>query len=122
MAIFSVLTGLLVLSGAVANSKFARLKENVLLRTIGALRKQINGMTFIEYALLGIFSVIAGSVMSIISSWGLTRYFFEIKFKMAWFPVILISLIVIVLTVIVGWMNSRSVLNRSPLEVLRKEV
>ena len=122
MAIFSVLTGLLVLSGAVANSKFARLKENVLLRTIGALRKQLTGMTFIEYALLGIFSVVAGSILSIVSSWGLTTFFFEIKFKMAWFPVMLISLAVVILTVVVGWMNSRSVLNRSPLEVLRKEV
>ncbi len=122
MALFSVLTGLFVLSGAVANSKYARLRENVLLRTIGALRKQINGMTFIEYFMLGIFSVIAGSLLSIVSSWGLAKYFFEIKFSISWPAVLLISAIVATLTVFVGWVNSRSILNRSPLEVLRKEV
>ncbi len=122
MAIFSVLTGLFVLSGAVANSKYARLHENVLLRTIGALRKQIVKMTFVEYILLGIFSVAVGTSLSILSSWGLARYFFEIKFKLVWLPVLGIAGIVIFLTVFVGWLNSRSVLNRSPLEVLRKEV
>jgi putative ABC transport system permease protein len=122
MAIFSVLTGLFVLTGAVANSKYARLRENVLLRTIGALRKQIVGMTLVEYSLLGVFAVTAGSLLAIISSWALTRFFFEIKFNPAYISLILICGAIIVLSVLVGWINSRTILNNSPLEVLRKEI
>ena len=122
MAIFSVVTGLFVLSGAVANSKYARIRENALLRTIGAVRKQIRGMTLTEYTLLGIFSVITGLLLSILSSWALARYFFEIKFIIRWYPVMLISFGILLLTVGVGWLNTRSILNKSPLEVLRKEV
>lgn len=122
MALFSVLTGLFVLSGAVINSKYARLKENVLLRTLGAVQKQLLQMTIIEYSYLGIFAGLSGSLLALIASWALSIYFFEILF----FPNLLtlgaIWILVTLLTVFVGWINTKSILNKSPLEVLRKEV
>lgn len=122
MAFFSVLTGLFVLSGAVINSKYARLKENVLLRTLGAVQKQLLQMTIIEYSYLGIFAGLSGSLLALIASWALSIYFFEILF----FPNLLtlgaIWILVTLLTVFVGWINTKSILNKSPLEVLRKEV
>ncbi|MEM6525631.1 MAG: FtsX-like permease family protein, partial [Bacteroidota bacterium] len=60
MALFSIITGLVVLTGAVVNSKYVRLKENVLLRTIGALKKQIQQMTVLEYIYLGFFAGLTG--------------------------------------------------------------
>ncbi|HET9054199.1 MAG TPA: ABC transporter permease, partial [Cyclobacteriaceae bacterium] len=53
LALFSIITGLVVLAGAVINSKFLRMKENVLLRTIGARSCIITRITLIEYAYLG---------------------------------------------------------------------
>lgn len=122
MALFSVLTGLIVLTGAVINSKYARLKENVLLRTLGALKKQLRALTLIEYGYLGIFASLAGSLLAILSSWILARYFFEIKFYPDFLSIAMIWLIVTLLTMVVGWFNTRSVINKSPLEVLRREV
>ncbi len=122
MALFSVITGLFVLSGAVINSKYVRLKENVLLRTIGALRKQLLGMTLVEYGYLGLFASLTGFVLSILSSWILARFFFEIEFSPDFLSLLVIWLVVTGLTMLVGWFNTRSILNRSPLEVLRKEV
>ena len=122
MALFSVLTGLFVLAGAVINSKYARLKENVLLRTIGAVRKQIVGMTLIEYSYLGIFAAFTGSLLSILASWLLARFFFEIKFFPDFMSLTVIWAMITLLTVVVGWFNTRSIINNSPLEVLRKEV
>ena len=122
MALFSVLTGLVVLSGAVINSKYARLKENVLLRTIGALKKQLVGMTLIEYGYLGIFAGLTGSLLAILASWMLAKYFFEIEFFPDFKSLAIIWMVVSLLTMLVGWFNTRSILNRSPLEVLRKEV
>jgi putative ABC transport system permease protein len=122
MALFSVLTGLVVLSGAVINSKYARLKENVLLRTIGALKNQLVGMTLVEYGYLGVFAAFTGSILSILTSWVLARYFFEIEFFPDFLSLVVIWILVSLLTMLVGWFNTRSILNRSPLEVLRKEV
>lgn len=122
MALFSVLTGLFVLSGAVINSKYARLKENVLLRTLGAVQKQLLQMTIIEYSYLGLFAGLTGSLLALIASWALSIFFFEILFFPDFISLVIIWLLVTFLTVFVGWINTKSILNKSPLEILRKEV
>jgi putative ABC transport system permease protein len=121
LALFSIITGLVVLAGAVVNSKFLRIKENVLLRTIGARTKQITWITLIEYAWLGLFSALTGMILSLGGGWLLTKYFFEITFAFGWIELLAISGGVIVLTVFIGWFNSREVINTPPLQILRKE-
>lgn len=122
MAFFSIATGLVVLAGAVINSKYIRLKENVLLRTIGAVKKQIVSMTLIEYGYLGLFAGLTGILLSLFASWGLAILFFDIIFFPDFASMLLIWVGVSMLTMIIGWLNTRSILNNSPLEVLRKEV
>jgi len=122
MAMFSIVTGLIVLAGAVINSKYIRLKENVLLRTLGALRKQIVQMTLLEYGYLGVFAGLTGIILSLIGGWGLSILFFDITFVPNYPGLVLVWISVAVLTMLVGWLNTRDVINNSPLEVLRKEV
>jgi len=122
MALFSIITGLVVLAGAVTNSKYLRLRENVLLRTIGAVKKQIIGMTLLEYTYLGVFAGFTGILLAVLSGWVLSIYFFEILFLPDLLGLLYIWVGIIALTVLVGWFNTRSVLNNSPLEVLRREV
>ena len=76
MALFSLFTGIIVLIGAISNSRFARLKENVLLRTLGAVRKQIVWLTLVEYTYLGFIAGFTGSLLSIMSAWALSVFFF----------------------------------------------
>ncbi|HEY8935961.1 MAG TPA: FtsX-like permease family protein, partial [Cyclobacteriaceae bacterium] len=121
LALFSIITGLVVLAGAVINSKFARIKENVLLRTIGARTRQITKITLIEYTYLGLFATLTGMILALGGGWLLTRFFFEIVFAFDWKELSVIALGVISLTVIIGWFNSREVINTPPLQVLRKE-
>jgi len=122
MALFSIITGLIVLAGAVINSKYIRLKENVLLRTLGALKKQIVGMTLLEYGYLGILSGITGILLSLLGAWGLTQLFFDVNFVPDYFGLLVIWIGVTLLTMSIGWLNTRDIINKSPLEVLRKEV
>jgi putative ABC transport system permease protein len=121
LALFSIITGLIVLAGAVINSKFVRIKENVLLRTIGARTKQITRITLIEYAYLGLFSALTGMALSFGGGYLLTKFFFEITFAFDWKELMIISIGVMILTVAIGWFNSREVINTPPLQVLRKE-
>ena len=122
MALFSIATGLLVLAGAVINSKYLRLRENVLLRTLGALKKQITSMTLIEYGYLGFFAGFAGIALSMISGWVLAEFFFDVKFFADASGLLTIWIGIVMLTMLVGWLNTRDVIRSSPLEVLRKEV
>jgi putative ABC transport system permease protein len=121
LAMFSIVTGLIVLAGAVINSKFLRIRENVLLRTVGARTKQITRITLIEYAYLGLFSALTGMILSLGGGWLLTRFFFEITFAFDWLELVMISAGVVLLTMAIGWWNSREVINTPPLQVLRKE-
>lgn len=121
LAMFSIITGLVVLSGAVINSKFVRMKENVLLRTIGARTRQITRITLIEYAYLGIFSALTGMILSIGGGYLLTTFFFKIQFAFDALELVIITFGVVLLTMFIGWWNSREVIATPPLQVLRKE-
>jgi putative ABC transport system permease protein len=121
LSMFSIITGMIVLAGTVSNSKFVRMKEYVLLRTIGARTKQISAITLIEYAYLGFFAAMAGVVLSLGAGWLLTFFFFKIQFSVNAVELLLVTLGVISLTVVIGWLNSRSVISTPPLQVLRKE-
>lgn len=122
MALFSIVTGLIVLAGAVINSKYIRLRENVLLRTLGALKKQIVGMTLLEYGYLGILAGFTGILLSLLGAWGLTILFFDVTFVPDVPGLVIVWVSVAMLTMLIGWLNTRDIVNKSPLEVLRKEV
>lgn len=121
LALFSIVTGLVVLAGAVINSKFVRMKENVLLRTIGARTNQLTKITLIEYGYLGIFSALTGMILSLGGGWLLTKFFFEVQFSADVAELLIIGGGVVVLTIFIGWFNSREVISTPPLQVLRKE-
>ncbi|MDJ1502685.1 ABC transporter permease [Xanthocytophaga agilis] len=122
MALFSILTGLLVLASSVIISKYQRIQESVLLRTIGANRRQILLITSIEYLFLGLLAALAGIIMSTASTWALAKFVFETPFVPVYMPLAIVALSVAILTVLIGIFNSREVLSRPPLEVLRAEV
>jgi putative ABC transport system permease protein len=121
LALFSMITGLVVLAGAVVNSRFVRMKENVLLRTVGARTRQITQITLVEYGYLGLFSALTGLFLSIAGGWALATFFFEVTFSFDWLELSIITIAVVVLTMLIGWLNSRKVINTPPLQVLRKE-
>ncbi|QNL21846.1 ABC transporter permease [Hyphobacterium sp. CCMP332] len=122
MALFSVVTGLIVLAGAVTNGKFVRLKENVLLRTLGASKNQIVQISLVEYAYLGLLSGITGSILALGASFALSIYFFEMVFVPDILSILVIWGSITALCVLIGWLNTRGIFDRSPLEVLRRDV
>lgn len=122
MAGFSILTGLIVLISSLLLSKFQRIKESVLLRTIGASRMQILKINATEYALLGGLAAATGILISLVASYFLSTQQFELEFDLSPLPILFIFLFVTALTVFIGLLNSREVIQKSPLEVLRKEM
>jgi len=122
MAFFSILTGIIVLIGSVRNSKFQRIKESVLLRTLGAKSNQILRITALEYVYLGIIGSLVGIVLSLISSQLLATWLFKEPFVPSTVPFLVFLPGISLLVLLIGLSNVRSVLKSPPLEVLRKEV
>lgn len=122
MALFSILTGLLVLISSIYQGKYARIRESVLLRTLGASRRQILRINALEYFLLGALACLAGVGLSVVGAWALTKWAFKIPFMIEWWPLAATFLSITSLTVLIGLLNSREVVRKPPLEVLREEV
>lgn len=121
MAIFSILTGFLVLISSLLLSKLQRIRESVLLRTLGASSKQLLKITATEYALLGSLAAATGIIIALVSSYLLATYQLELVFYAPWVAIVVIFILVVALIVIIGLLNNREVLRKSPLEVLRRE-
>ncbi len=121
MAGFSILIGLIVLISSLFLSKFQRINESVLMRTLGAVKRQIFRVNIVEYGLLGALSSLTGIFIALISSFLLIKYVFELDFGIQWLPIIVIFILVTLITIIIGVSNSREVVNKPPLEILRRE-
>jgi len=122
MAFFSILTGIIVLIGSVRNSKYQRIKESVLLRTLGAKSKQILQITALEYIYLGMLGSLVGILLSLISSQLLAVFLFKEPFIPSVVPFLVFLPGITILVLLIGLSNIRSVLKSPPLEVLRREV
>jgi putative ABC transport system permease protein len=121
MAFFSILTGIIVLLGAVRTSKYQRIRESVLLRTIGAKSGQILKIVALEYLYLGILGGLSGILLSLVSSQLLALFVFETPFTPSLFPFLVLFPGITVLVLLIGLGNSIGVIKSPPLEVLRKE-
>jgi putative ABC transport system permease protein len=121
MALFSLVVGALVLVGALASSRFQRIREGALLRTLGATRGQVFRVVLAEYLTLGLLASAVASVLAGVAGWAVARFVFEGTFSLPLVPMSALAGTIVLLTVVVGLSNSRDVVRRAPLEVLREE-
>lgn len=119
LALASLAAGAVVLAGATAASRLQRIREAVLLKTLGAGRRQLLRIALAEYLALGLLAVVAALGLATAAGWGLARFFFDGRF---WVPVPALAGLgaaVVALTVGVGLWTGRGVLAKPPLEGLR---
>jgi putative ABC transport system permease protein len=121
MALFSLAAGAVVLIGAVAASRYQRVREGALLRTLGATRPQLVRILFAEYAVLGALAALAALLLSTLAGFALVRFVFDGRFGVPAPAMLALGLGVMVLTVVVGLAGSTEAWRRPPLEVLRAE-
>src|SRR3954470_5331513 len=121
MALFSLMVGGLVLVGALASSRFQRIREGALLRSLGATRNQVYRVVLAEYLSLGLLASAVALVLSAGAGWAVARFVFEGTFSLPLLPMAGLAATIVLLTVAVGVGNSRDVVRRAPLEVLREE-
>jgi len=121
MAFFSILTGIIVLIGSVRTSKYQRIKESVLLRTLGAKNSQILRISAFEYVFLGLLGSLVGILLALVSSLFLALFVFKEPFTPSLIPFLVFLPGITILVLGIGLSNIQTVLRSSPLEVLRKE-
>lgn len=122
MALFTVGTGLLVLVASILTGRYQRLRESILLRTLGASRNQIRQILVVEYFCLGSLAAAMGILLSAGASWALAEFVFKIPFRLSVTPLLVAWIAVSGLTVLAGLLTSRGIGSHPPLEILRNEL
>lgn len=121
MAFFSILTGIIVLLGAIRTSKYQRIREGVLLRTLGAKSRQILNINALEYIYLAVLGSLSGVLLSLLSSQLLAIFVFNTAFVPSAIPFLVLFPGIVILVLIIGVTNSLSIVKQPPLVVLRKD-
>jgi putative ABC transport system permease protein len=119
MSVFTIIAGLIILSGSIASTKYRRLKESAIIKILGAKRNKIAGILGVEYITIGVLASIVGVGLSSGLSWAVMTYLV----KAPWHPridVMLWTLVLsIALTTFIGIISSLDVLKNKPLQTLR---
>lgn len=122
MAYFCLVAGLIVLIAAVMISRSGRIREQALLKTLGASRRQIGAITVFEYVILGLISSATGLVLALGAGWLLAKYVFELDYVIAMGPLIVIAIVVVAFTLVVGQLSTWRQYGRPTLAVLRTDI
>ncbi|WP_353062775.1 FtsX-like permease family protein [Tunturibacter psychrotolerans] len=120
LAAFSIFAGIIILASSIAGTRYRRIREVVVLKTLGATRARIATVFSIEFAVLGLVAGAVGILFAnIIARVLLNKLTVAYHFQWLWTLGALLG--TAVLTVATGWVASHRILGRKPLEVLREE-
>jgi putative ABC transport system permease protein len=120
MAAFSLLAGGLVLFGAIAASRFQRVRESALLRALGATQAQVRNIMLVEYAALGGMAAFTGVALAALGGWLLMRFVFRLPFTLPLVELAVIWALVTAAAAVLGMVNSREAVRSTPLAALRE--
>jgi len=117
----ALVSGILILAGAVAMTKFQRVYEAAILRTLGASTRTLGAMLALEYGGLGLLAGMVGAAGALALTWSVSRYVLDIPWQPAPGLALLGAAVTTALVGIVGVTASYDVLRKKPLGTLRAE-
>lgn len=120
LAGFSIFAGLTILASSIASTRFRRMREAVVLKTLGATRMRIVRTFSVEFSVLGLLAGVVGVVFANL----LTRVLLhrmQIGFHVEWLAAAVALVGTAILATATGWIASYRILGLRPLEVLREE-
>jgi putative ABC transport system permease protein len=120
MAGLSLALGIPVLFSAVSATRRERLREGVLLKVLGATRRQVGRIMLSEYLLLGALGSLVGIVLSVGGAWALMHFVFRQPFQPAVIPALVVALLMILVSVSIGLLTGRDVFRETPMAALRE--
>ncbi len=118
---FAILAGLIILASSVAGTRFRRVREVVILKTLGASRLKIAGVFSMEFLILGLVAGLMGSLLAMGFSGIVLKRLLKADFQIALAPNLLSIAGTALIAIAAGWLASWRILGQKPLEVLREE-
>ena len=121
MALFSIGAGLVVMISALTASRYTRLRESVIWRTLGATRGVVARIFAVEYACVGVAAGLGGSALAMALSWVVLRYLLEVPWTFEPEALVVGVTLTAAVALLVGFLATFRLLGEKPLPVLRQE-
>ncbi len=120
LAAFSILSGAVILASSIASTHFRRVREVVVLKTLGAKRNHIVAVFSVEFVVLGLLAGLVGVIFANLLSRVLLHRL-DVAFHIEWLATFIALAGTAVLATVTGWVTSFRILGQKPLQVLREE-
>jgi putative ABC transport system permease protein len=120
IALFSMAAGVMVLAASIASTRYQRMREVALLKTLGATRSQVAGIQAAEFLIVGLAAGLIGSILASVAAHYLLGKLLKSQFEFQWLPFLTATAGTALLAIATGWVVNRGVLNHKPLEILRQ--
>jgi putative ABC transport system permease protein len=120
LAGFSILSGAVILASSIASTHFRRVREVVVLKTLGAKRNHIVAVFSVEFIVLGLLAGLVGVIFANLLSRVLLHRL-DVAFHIEWLATFIALAGTAVLATVTGWVTSFRILGQKPLQVLREE-
>jgi putative ABC transport system permease protein len=121
IALFTVGTGLVVMAGALTATRYQRLYESVVLRTLGATRGAVARAFAVEYGCLGAAAGLGGTALAAVLAWVVLRFVLDTPWRFEPQAMVLGVALTVALSVAIGFLTTFRLLGAKPLPVLRRE-
>ena len=118
---FAILAGAVILASSIAGTRFRRIREVVILKTIGATRRRVAEIFSVEFLVLGVVAGLMGGLLASGFSNILLTRLLDAPFRLDWIPVAMCVLLTALVANLAGWLASFRILGQKPLEILREE-
>ena len=102
-------------------TRYQRIREAVLLKTLGATRAQLARIQAAEFLVVGLVAGLIGSLLASVAAHFVLGRMLEVESSFRWRPVLFGTVATSALAIATGWVASRGILNHKPLEILREE-
>jgi putative ABC transport system permease protein len=118
---FAILAGAIILASSIAGTRFRRIREVVILKTLGATRNRVAEIFSIEFIILGLVAGVMGSLLATGFANVLLHELLKAPVRFDLIPNLICVLLTTLIANIAGWLASFRILGQKPLEVLRHE-
>lgn len=121
IAVFTVATGVVVMAGALAATRYQRLYESVVLRTLGATRGAVARAFAVEYACLGVTAGVGGTLLAVALAWVVVHFLLDAPWTFEPAAMMAGVVLTVAMAVAIGFLATFRLLGQKPLPVLRRE-
>jgi len=119
ISFFAILAGVVILSASIAGTRFRRIREVAILKTLGATRSRLRGIFSVEFTLLGLVAGLMGALIASGFSALVLQRFFDAQAPFPWQPIAVCIVATVLIANVAGWLASLRILDQKPLVVLR---